>query len=66
MVSSKRRYGKRSKRSKSKRSKICSRALSDKIRINMHELKNGLFKNRKQAIAVSYNQVHKMYPRCPS
>ena len=50
---------------KSKRpSRKCREHLSDKIRINMLEYKNGRYKSPKQAIAVSYSQVQKMHPTC--
>ena len=52
-------------RSRSKRSKFCQKQLSEKIKINMHEI-GKLFTSRNQAIAVAYNQVHKMYPQCPA
>lgn len=42
----------------------CSNLLKKKISINMKELKKGKFKNRAQAIAVSYSQVKKKYPSC--
>ncbi len=42
----------------------CKNLLSKKISINMKELKKGKFKNRAQAIAVSYSQVSKKYPSC--
>jgi len=51
--------------------KFCKKQLSDKIRINMREFKKGtILKNgrpitsRKQAIAISYSQIKKMYPKC--
>ncbi len=49
---------------KKKRVSKCRKYLSEKIKINMNELKNGRFKNRKQAIAVSYSQVKKDHPAC--
>lgn len=42
----------------------CKKYLSDKIRTNIKEYKNGKFTSRKQAIAVSYSQVIKQHPRC--
>ena len=42
----------------------CRQRLNDKIKINMKEYKTGLFQTRKQAIAVSYSQTLKKYPRC--
>jgi len=55
-----------SKRSYKKRltKKQCQTKLRKKISINMKELKEGRFKNAKQAIAVSYNQVKKKFPSC--
>jgi len=51
--------------------KFCKKALSDKIRINMREFKEGRLmaskhkvKSRKQVLAISYSQIKKMYPRC--
>ena len=54
----KRRTTKRKTKSK------CRQYLNDKIKINMKEYKQGLFSNRKQAIAVSYSQITKKYPHC--
>lgn len=51
------------KRSRKNRSK-CRSYLSRKIRINMREMKKGLFVSPAQAIAVSYNQVQKKHPAC--
>lgn len=48
----------------SKKSRKCRDRLSDKIAINMREYKNGRYKSPKQAIAVSYSQINKMYPNC--
>jgi len=42
----------------------CKNLLKKKISINLNEYKDGVFKSRKQAIAVSYNQVKKMRPSC--
>ena len=50
----------RRSRSKSK----CRKYLSKKIAINIDEFKRGLFKSKKQAIAVSYSQVRKKHPAC--
>ena len=50
----------KTRKSKSK----CRQRLNDKIKINMKEYKLGLFQSRKQAIAVSYSQTLKRYPRC--
>ena len=59
----------RSKRSKSKKGslkKYCRSKLSNKIRINMKEYKQGnkKIKSPSQAIAISYSQVKKKYPKC--
>ncbi len=59
---SKRRASKR--RASKRRISICKKRLQDKIKINLHEWKQGLWKSQKQAIAVSYSQVKKKYPRC--
>ena len=56
---------KSNRRRKTRKTKSkCRQRLSDKIKINMKEYKHGLFKTRKQAIAVSYSQTLKRYPRC--
>jgi hypothetical protein len=60
------------KRSIKKRSKIsslkdfCRGKLSNKIKINMKEYKKGnkRIKSHIQAIAISYSQVKKKYPKC--
>jgi hypothetical protein len=49
---------------KSKKRKSCKARVSDKIRINMKEYKQGVYKSRAQAIAVSYSQILKKYPHC--
>lgn len=49
---------------KSTKKSLCKKRLSDKIAINMREYKTGRYKSRGQAIAVSYSQVKKMFPRC--
>jgi hypothetical protein len=50
---------------KSKSSKkLCRKRLSKKISVNMKEYKSGRWKNRKQALAVSYSQIRKKYPEC--
>ena len=60
---------KRSKRSKSKRSSLkyfCRSKLSNKIKINMKEYKQGnkRIKSAIQAIAIAYSQIKKKYPNC--
>ena len=62
--SSKTRSKKTKRSNKSNKSNKCKALLQEKIRINMNELKNGLFKSHSQALAVSYAQVRKMYPIC--
>ncbi len=52
------------RRSKHKNKSKCRQRLNDKIKINMKEYKTGLFQTHKQAIAVSYSQTLKKYPRC--
>ena len=52
------------RRSKRKMKSKCRQRLNDKIKINIKEYKTGLFQTRKQAIAVSYSQTLKKYPRC--
>lgn len=42
----------------------CRQHLSKKIAINMKEYKEGRYVSPKQAVAVSYSQVKKLYPRC--
>lgn len=47
-----------------RRKPTCKSSLSKKISVNMKEYKKGKWKNRKQAIAVSYNQIQKERPGC--
>ena len=65
---SKSKRSKRSKRSKSKSSlkKYCRNKLSNKIKINMKEYKQGnkKIKSPMQAIAIAYSQIKKKYPKC--
>ena len=42
----------------------CKEKLSEKIRINMREYRNGRWVSPQQAIAVSYSQVLKKSPSC--
>ncbi len=42
----------------------CQGLLKKKISINMKEYKTGKFVSRPQAVAVSYSQVRKSFPRC--
>jgi len=52
------------KRKSRKRKSKCRSFLSKKIGINIGEYKSGRYKSISQAIAVSYSQVSKKYPRC--
>ena len=70
---SKRKLSKRNRKSKkSKRSKrgslknFCRSKLSNKIKINMKEYKQGnkRIKSPSQAIAIAYSQIKKKYPKC--
>jgi len=49
---------------RSKSTGKCKRYLKKKISINMEEYKNGMFVSPAQAIAVSYSQTLKRFPRC--
>lgn len=64
--SKKTKRSKRSKRSKKSLKEFCRNKLSNKIRINMKELKSGSkrIKSQSQAIAVSYSQIKKKFPKC--
>ena len=42
----------------------CRSYLKNKIRKNMKEYKSGRYSSRAQALAVSYSQVKKKYPKC--
>jgi hypothetical protein len=44
--------------------KTCADLLKEKIAINMREYNTGKFVSPKQAVAVSYSQLAKMYPSC--
>ena len=58
---------KRSKRSTvSKSVKMCRSKLSNKIKINIKEMKSGSkrIKSIPQAIAIAYSQTRSKYPRC--
>lgn len=54
----------RSKVRSKKLSAKCKKFLQKKIRINMGEYKSGRFKSRAQALAVSYSQMRKKFPKC--
>jgi len=45
---------------------FCKSRLSKKISINLREMKSGnkKIKSPKQAIAISYSQIKKKYPKC--
>ena len=57
---------KRSKRSKKSLKDFCRSKLSNKIKINMKEYKQGnkKIKSAIQAIAIAYSQIKKKYPKC--
>lgn len=67
---SKRKLSKRNRKSKrSKRGSLknfCRSKLSNKIKINMKEYKQGnkRIKSAIQAIAIAYSQIKKKYPKC--
>jgi hypothetical protein len=42
----------------------CKKRLSEKIAININEMKDGLYVSRAQAIAVAYKQITKKFPQC--
>ena len=42
----------------------CKSRVQKKIRKNISEFYKGLYKNKKQAIAVAYKQVQQKYPAC--
>ena len=54
------------KKSKKSLKDFCRNKLSNKIKINMKEYKQGnkKIKSPSQAIAISYSQVKKKYPKC--
>ena len=54
---------KKSKKAKKSKS-VCKQRLSKKIAKNMKEMKEGRYKSPAQAIAVSYSQILKEFPRC--
>lgn len=51
-------------RKASKKDVKCNDYLQKKIKTNLSEYKKGKYKSPKQAIAVSYTQTSKKYPRC--
>ena len=65
----KRKSKKRSMKKRSKRGSLkdfCRSKLSNKIKINMKEYKQGdkRIKSYIQAIAIAYSQIKKKYPKC--
>lgn len=51
-------------RKASKQEIKCNSFLQKKIKINIKEYKKGRYKTPKQAIAVSYKQTSKKFPKC--
>ena len=51
-------------RKASKQEVKCNEYLKKKIKINIKEYKKGKYKSSKQAIAVSYKQTIKQFPKC--
>ena len=52
-------------KTKRKSKSICRSRLSHKIRINMREYRSGKrYNSPKQAIAVSYAQILRLFPKC--
>jgi len=54
----------KSSKRKSPKKSVCKQRLSDKIKVNMKEWKDGKYKTQQQALAVSYAQIKKMFPHC--
>ena len=54
------------RRSRSNVKSFCRSKLSKKIAVNLREMKSGnkRIKSQKQAIAISYSQIKKKYPKC--
>lgn len=44
--------------------KVCQSLVRDKVSANMEEYRKGRWVSPKQAVAVSYSQVNKRYPKC--
>lgn len=44
--------------------KVCRSLVSDKVSANIKEYSKGRYVSPSQAIAVSYSQVQKRYPKC--
>ena len=57
---------KKRSRKKLSQKERCKRYLQKKIKTNIGEYKKGRYISPKQAIAVSYAQTKKKYPRCRS
>jgi len=55
---------KKSVEKKTKKSPTCRQRLSEKIGININEMKEGRYVSRAQAIAVAYKQIAKGFPYC--
>ena len=55
--------GKKVKKS-TKKIPTCKKRLSEKIAININEMKDGLYVSRAQAIAIAYKQIAKGFPHC--
>ena len=55
--------GKKVKKS-AKKIPTCKKRLSEKIGININEMKDGRYVSRAQAIAVAYKQIAKGFPHC--
>lgn len=54
----------RPKKKMSALSRSCKTKLKNKIKINLDEYKKGRYVSRAQAVAVSYAQIKKKYPKC--
>ena len=55
--------GKKVKKS-AKKIPTCKKRLSEKIGININEMKDGRYVSRAQAIAVAYKQIAQGFPHC--
>ena len=66
---SRRSYARKSRKGRPKKkmsalSRSCKNKLNNKIKINLDEYKKGRYSSRAQAVAVSYAQIKKKYPKC--
>lgn len=52
---------KKNKSNKMSKSKKYKTYLQNRIKYNIHKYKSGLYKSKKQAIAISYNQTNKYF-----